>query len=267
MAAGSTLRFDAVPIEDFLACLDTYEKDVRTGFLPRPAFLREVKFEGEWSPRESGYSGRLNLYFLQETDPLTERTETFLLFHAEGAGAVPLRALALRVRDGLERRRIPALFRIDPRYGLITGSAAEPVDPLLKWDRPGCYIALYLTQDPGTPSLALVDYVPSEQQGRYCELFQKYNRVQPARSGFLQTTWKRLTGHTPETKPARRVNYTFVRQTVGMLASEPIRCLKVSLIYKDVDPNDARTVILDPKSATYAPSGQDRFFASLGDLA
>jgi hypothetical protein len=103
--------------------------------------------------------------------------------------------------------------------------------------------------------------------GRFCELFQKYNRVQPARAGFLQSTWKRLTGHAPEAQPARRVNYTFIRQVVGLLGAEPLRNMRVSLIYKDVDANDARTVILDPKTATYAPSGQDRFFASLGDLA
>jgi hypothetical protein len=267
MAAGSTLRFDGVPIEDFLACLDAYEKDVRTGYLPRPAFLHEAKLDGAWSPREGGFSGHLDIFFLQETDPLTQRSEAFVLFRTESSGAAALRALALRVRDALDQRRVPALFRIDPRYGLLCGSAVEPVDPLVKWSRPGCYIALYLTPDPASPSLALLDYVPAENQDRYREFFQRYNRIQPPKTGLLQTTWKRLTGMAPEVPPARRFTYTFLRQAVGLLRSEPLQSLAVSLIYKDVDQNDGRSVMLDAKYATFAPSGQDRFFASLGDLA
>lgn len=267
MAAGSTLRFDDVPIEDFLACLDAYEKDVRTGYLPRTTFLRDAKLAGAWTPREGGFSGHLDLYFLQEVEALTERTEAFALLRCESAGAAALRALALRFRDALERRRLPALFRIDPRYGLLCGSALEPVDPLVKWDRPGCYIALYLTQDPTSPSLALSDYVPSENRERYGELFHKYNRIHPPSTGLFQVTWKRLTGKTSEVAPAHHLNYTFLRQAVGVLGAEPLQNLTISLIYKDVDQNDGRTVMLDAKHATFAPSGQDRFFASLGDLA
>ena len=42
------------------------------------------------------------------------------------------------------------------------------------------YIALYLTEDPASPSLAVAEYVPVEQRKRFQEVFQRYNQIPPA---------------------------------------------------------------------------------------
>ena len=41
----------------------------------------------------------------------------------------------------------------------------------------------------------------------------------------------------------------------------------VSLIYKDLGQNDVQNVLIDSRHSLFAPSGQDRFIASLGELA
>jgi len=48
LAEGSTLRIDNFPLDDLLTILLQYEKDVRTGFLPRQPFLKEAKLESLW---------------------------------------------------------------------------------------------------------------------------------------------------------------------------------------------------------------------------
>jgi len=268
MPTGATLRIDECPIEDFLTSLDQHEKDVRPGYLPRPVFLKEVKLEGLWSPPElQGEEERLTVYLLQETDAISQRTEAFVLLHGASGTASALRALALRWKSALDRVRIPSLFRIDPKYGLVYGSALEPVDTTLKWDRPGIYVTLYVATTASSPSIALLEYVPMDDRARYTEIFQKYNRVPPEKPSLLKNTWKILKRKTAEPQASRRLDYKFVRHSVKGLQREPIKEVKISMIYKDLDPSDAQKILLDPGYVLYAPSGQDRFFASLGELA
>lgn len=267
MPAGTTLRFDQVPLEDFLICLMQYEVDVRTGFLPPAKNLKESRFESSWSALSADERVPLSLYLLQETDALSRRTESFLLVHAPSAAAAPLRDLTLRLRHHLGKNGQPALFRIDPRYGLTAGSAMEPVDPAIRWDRPGTYIALYLTEDPASPSLAVMEYVPADQRKRFQELFQRYNQVSPATSGLFKSTFKKLLGENRSLKPARKLTYKLLRSLAAFLSEEQVHEPRISLIYKDLSPEDGKRVLLDPKLGAFHLSGQDRFVASLGELA
>jgi hypothetical protein len=265
--AGTTLRYDKVPLEDFLACLGQHEQDVRVGFLPPQSSLKEVLLEAR--AKVSGEEALpLAFYLLQETDALSQRTEIFVLIHGPSARASALRELAVRFRRFLEVRKIPSLFRLDPRYGLVYGSAAEPVDETLKWDRPGSYVALYLTTDPASPGLAVGEYVALEYRRRFHELFLKYNRVPPATPGLLAATWKKiLMKDRREEAAPRRITYRLLKAFCAFVAEEAMEGAVISFICKDLSQEDGRKILLDSKYGTFLPAGQDRFFASLGELA
>jgi len=98
------------------------------------------------------------------------------------------------------------LFRIDPRYGLVTGSAVEPVDPTIKWDKPGIYTALYLTSDPTSPSIAVMEYVSEENLKRFIEIFEKYNGISP-KNTFWTTALNKLTGRSSSKEKTKKINY------------------------------------------------------------
>lgn len=268
MPSGTTLRFDKVPLEDFLACLGQHEQDVRVGFLPPPASLKEVLLEARAKAAGEGADFPVAFYLLQETEALSQKTEVFVLIHGPSAHASALRELGLRLKRFLEVRQIPSLFRVDPRYGLVCGSASEPVDESIKWDRPGAYAALYLTGDPASPSLVVGDYVAPEYRKRFQELFLKYNRVPPAASGLLAATWKKiLKKDRSEEAAPRRITYKLLKLFCTFVAEQGMSGATISFICKDLSQEDGRKILLDSKYGTFLAGGQDRFFASLGELA
>jgi hypothetical protein len=265
--AGSTLRFDHVPLEDFLACLMQHERDVRPGYLPPVRNLKEARLQTLWRPSGAREDGTLSIYLLQETDAITQKVETFFLVHGPSVSAAAIADLAAHLKRSLAKQGQPSLFRIDTRYGLVNGSALEPVDPSIKWDRPGCNVAIYLTEDPSSPSLALMEYVPAEHRRKYQELFLRYNHVQPSAPGLLQSTFKRFVGGAKAVEPPRRLTYALLKGLAAFLATEGVQNTTVSLIFKDLTAEDGARVLLDPKFGAFYPAGQDRFVASLGELA
>lgn len=264
MAEGCTLRYEEIPLADFLAALAVREK---AGTLPEPSALKEARLSASWSPFP-GEASPLVLYLLQERDALTQIHESFLLVQGEGRHSRPLKDLVLRLGRFFRRRNLPVLFRIDPRYGLLVGSALEPLDPAVKWDRPRVYAALTFTADPAAPSLALLEYVPVSQQTAYRELFRKYNGLEPVRPGRLAQVFRRWTGSPPsgEGGPGR-LTYGMVATLGTFLKQEKVTEVTLSLIFKGIPAGEANRFVLDPRRATFHPSGHDRFFASLGELA
>ncbi len=264
--SGSTLRYDGLLMDDFLAALN-HRGAGGTDGLPLPLHLKEARIESTWTPGTLGPTP-LTLFLLQEQDALSGRREVFVLLHGEGRASRQIRDLVLRLRTYLRARKIVSLLRIDPRYGLLCGSALEPLDPSVQWDRPTVYAALYLTDDPATPSLAVMEYVPVTQQEDFRKAFLKYNGVEPARTGILASAFRRFTGgKPPSASHAGKLSYGMVATLAAFLAREGVKDVRLSLIFKDLSPLDARTCLLDPDRATYYASGNDRFFASLGDLA
>jgi hypothetical protein len=266
MASGAALRYDRVPLDDFLACLMRHDQDVRPGYLPPAAHLKEVRLETACRVGSEPFA--LTLYLLQETEALSQTVEVFLLLQGPASQAAALRVLALKLKGFLERRQMPGLFRIDPRYGLVCGSSLEPVDPSVHWDRPGAYVALYLTEDPAAPSLALLEYVPQASRRLYRELFLKYNGVVPAAPGLIRSAWKKLVGEDhAKGQAASHLSYRQVKHLAAFLRELDVEAPCISLIYKDMGPGAGSTCLLDPGSATACAAGNDRFFASLGELA
>jgi hypothetical protein len=250
-----------------MACLMQHETDVRLGYLPPAANLKEARLEANWRVPGGGFCP-LSLYLVQETEALSQKVEVFVLLQAQSIWAAQLRDAAVKLKAFLEKRQTPCLFRLDPRYGLTYGSALEPVDPAVKWDRPGTYVALYLTDDPASPSLALLDYVAQGHRRRFQDLFLKYNRIPASTPSLLKSTWKKLVGTEGKLDPGqRKLNYRLLRSTAAFLAAAKAGSPLISLIYKDVSSADSQRNLLDASFSTYSSSGQDRFFASLGELA
>ena len=127
MSDANVLRYDSVPTDDFLQALTQHEQNADRGALPRPAALRAVRIAGH---AQSATDPHLfELYSIAEYNPLAAQVEAFVVLRAPSAQARELERLALKIREELAARSFKTLFRIDPRYGLISGSAMASVDP------------------------------------------------------------------------------------------------------------------------------------------
>lgn len=263
-ATSAVLRFDDVPLEDFLLALARHEQDVRPGFLPRAGHLKEACFSG----RIGGPAGvPVRLYLLQETEALSQVTETFLVLAGPGGEGALLRDTALALRDFLKGVGEPALFRVDPRYGVAFGSSMEPVDPTVRWDRPGAYLTLYLTADPASPSLAVVEYVAAEHMKRYRELFERYNGLAPSKPSFLGGAFRKLTGPAPPPVGQGKVHYRTLKHLARFFQTRGLCDAKVSLIFRGVGPDELPSCLLDPSLRVEGGARIDRFLPSLAELA
>jgi len=268
LSEGTTLRIDNLPLEDFFTILNQHDRDVRIGYLPKHSFLKEVKLECLWQGDGLGAPVHLTLYCMEETDPLSEVTETFLILSTRSEAARALIPLAKRLKEALVSIREPSLFRVDPKYGIVHGSCVEPVDPSVRWDRPGVYVALYLTTDPASPSLAVMEYVPPDQEKKFTHLFEKYNGVAPKKPSLLTSAWTRLTRKAPPPAEARanKINYKLIKLLSQFLQREHAMSATVSLIFKNVEPEDVPKLMVDSAFVTAAKSGNDRFFGTLSEL-
>lgn len=268
MAGREAVRYDKLSIEDFLTALTSHERDGRKGFLPDQDSVSQMMFEGKIASTGSGSPVTLDCYRLEETDPLSETVETFFIFHCGGDESETLRDVSLSFKAYLDKHGVGCFFRIDPRYGLVSGSAIEPVDPEVRWNKPGAYTTLYLTNDAASPALALLEYVPVARKDRYSELFKKYNGVPPAKRGILSATWKRLTSSEAEQNSRKRGRpaYMDVKMIAGFFKKSGFTDVTISIIYEGRGLSDSPSLLIDSGLATYLSSGNARFFTSLGDL-
>ncbi|HNQ78748.1 MAG TPA: hypothetical protein PK747_05025 [Acidobacteriota bacterium] len=268
MAEGPTLRIDNLPLEDFFTILSQHERDVRIGYLPKPSFLKEVKLEFLWQGEALGAPVHITLYCMEETDPLSEITEAFVIMATRSEAARAVIPLSKKLRECLASIKEPSLFRVDPKYGIVHGSCVEPVDPSIRWDRPGVYTALYLTTDPSSPSLAVLEYVPPDQEKKFTQIFEKYNGVAPKKPSLLTSAWNRFTRKAPPSTETRtnKINYKLIRALSQFLQREHAMSATVSLIFKNIEPEDVPKLMVDPVFVVAAKSGNDRFFGTLSEL-
>lgn len=266
MAEGATLRIDNFPLDDFLTILTQYEKDVRSGFLPKQAFLREAKLEFLW--QKEGLETPINVafYLLDELETLSDILETFIIISTSNEGSRAIINLSKRLRDFLVSKKESVLFRIDPRYGLVCGSSVEPVDLSIKWDKPKIYTALYLTDDASSPSLAVMEYVAEENQKRFVHIFEKYNGIPPKKPSFWSSALGKLTGKSSHKEVVKKVNYKTLNHLVSFIQREGGMSATISLIYKNIEPEDVPNLLIDKTYILTAKSGSDRFFGTLADL-
>lgn len=268
LAEGSTLRIDNFPLEDFLVILNQYERDVRNGYLPKQSFLKEFKLECLWEGEGLTSPVHLSLYCLEELETLSDILETFVIVSTRSEASRAIIAFSKKLKDTLTAAKKSVLFRIDPRFGLVHGSAVEPIDPSIKWDKPGIYTALYLTDDPSSPSIAVMEYVSQENLKRFISIFEKYNGIPPKKPSFWSNALGKLTGKSKstDTEKQRKINYKLVKTLVNFLQRERAMSATISLIFKNLEPEDVPNLLVDKMYLITAKSGSDRFFGTLADL-
>jgi hypothetical protein len=83
----------------------------------------------------------------------------------------------------------------------------------------------------------------------------------------LKNAWKRLRGGGQQEAGVHRLSYRLVALLSAFLQNEPCVDATISMIFKELPRGTGGVGLLDPRFATYYPSGHDRFFASLGELA
>jgi len=268
LAEGSTLRIDNFPLDDFLVILNQHERDVRKGYLPRASFLKEFKLECLWAGDGLNSPVHISIYCLDELETLSDTLETFIIVSSSSEASRAIIPFSKRLKDALLSIKENVLFRIDPRYGAVHGSAVEPIDLSIKWDKPGIYTALYLTSDPASPSLAVLEYVPPGNQKKFSSLFEKYNGVPPKKPSFWLSALGKLTGkNTASSKEqTRKINYKIARTLITFLQKERAMSGTISLIYKNIEPEDVPNLLIDKMYIVTAKGGSDRFFGTLADL-
>jgi len=265
MGKANSLRYDEIPLSDFLTAVAEHRQDVRRGLLPKVDKLHALKLSGLYGEGEAP-SEDITLYLLNEENPLLGETERFLLLHAPASLSSALERHGMALRDYLRERDLPVLFRIDPRWGLITGSATHAVDPMLKWDKPNAYLCLYVTSDPGHPSLALADYVATEHRKAWNAAFEKANGTPPKKSSLLSRAVAALSGRKGG-ESAPRLSWAQIQELLAYLPEKMGWQLPtVSVIFYPCDTDEARSFLLPPEKMAVV-TGAGRFFASLGELA
>ncbi len=265
MAESNVLRYDAIPSDDFLQALTLHEQNAARGALPPPGALRAVKMAGEVG--DSAWP--IELYSCAEHNPLTGETESFVVLRGPAPQARELERFAVALKRELIAKGLKALFRIDPRYGLLMGSNLLATDPAVRagnW----AFVTLYLTEDPGHAALALLDYVAKDHRKRYEALWQKYNGAAPRGAPAFAFSFGKLLGKKPPAAPAAPVSpIRYPRLRTLLVAMNNLfyaRKLAVSIIFAGITKPDQEKCLLDSGRSAYLASGTPGFFASLDEL-
>lgn len=264
--AESILRYDAIPVDDFLQVLTLHEQSASRGALPPPQCLRAVKVAGTIN---AATPWALELYSCAEHNPLTGETESFVVLRAPSGQAKDLERFAGMLKRELISKGLKTLFRIDPRYGLLTGSAQFAADTSVRTEA-WAFAALYLTDDPGHPALALLDYVSKDHRKRYEMLWKKYNGLDPRGAPVFSFSLGKLLGKKKEEAPAPPVSpirYPRLRTLiVAMNNMFGAKGLTVSILFGGVGEADAGRCMLDKTRSARQASGPTNFFDSLEEL-
>lgn len=268
MQENNVLRYDGVTMEAFLQALNIHEQNAARGALPSPSTLRAVKVAGDIPG--TGEPWPFELYSCAEFNPLTGEIESFVVLRGPVLQVRALESMAVKLKAELASKGIRTLFRIDPRYGLILGAAATAVDPAVHSSQLYGAAVLYLTDDPGHPALALLDYTAKDARKRYEDAFRKYNGVTAKGAPAFNFSLSKLLGKKAPTEPLPAVSpirYARLRTLLIALTNQFLaRNLLLSFLFGSVAPGDQDKCLLDQNRAVLSAVGTPAFFGSPDEL-
>ncbi len=264
MGQEISLRYDEIPLGDLLTALVEHRRDVRRNLLPKANRLFSLRLTGLYQGLAASSPVEVSFFLVSEENPILGEMERFLLIHGPSSLALSLQQQAFAVRDALKKWELPVLFRIDPKWGLITGYAKGALDSLVKWDRPNAYLCMYITEDPSHPSLALSEYVSTQNRPAWDKAFQFGNGTPPKKSSFLSRTIAAMSGKKP--LEAHHLTWTHIHDLLRFIPEKlDWQLPSVSLIFYPCDAEEGDQIIL-PKEKMAVVNGLGNFFASLGEL-
>jgi hypothetical protein len=253
-----------IPVDDFLAAYRAHKERPDAVYLPSDAQLRDFALSGVCKVKDQQWP--ITLFFFNQYDMVQDQTTAFLIVHADHQAASNLEILAKRLRIDLRGQGFPALYRIDPRYGLVYGTMRDAVDPAVRMDRNKCYVTLVLTDDASHPEVSLLDYVDRDYQKRYRQIFEQWNQTPPKKRGFMGFDLSKLRGGLKGESPSP-FRYEHIRYFIQALKDRyGFMDLKLSIIYREVTENDLRRTVLDSSAGLFYAVGECRFFNTTEEL-
>lgn len=268
------ILYKDIAADDFLAAWRLHREKGAQAYLPGDVHLRDFKLEGRVESRSpdesmggSAAERSLALYFLSQYDMVSDETTAFVILSSDRTAHTYLENTAKRLRIDLRGQGFGTFVRVDPRYGVVVGTARDVVDAGVHTDRNRAYVTLVLTKDAAHPEVSLLEYVDRDHQTRYKEIFEKINQTPPKKRSMMGFDLSKLRAGGLKGEADSPFRHEHIRYFAGALQERyGIRGLKVSLIYKNVTEEDLKKCIIEPAAGLFVPVGECRFFTSTEEL-
>ena len=161
MTKAVFVKYENISFEDFLSAYNLYSKQNIKNSLLDIAKLKEFLFTcnkvKEVENKIITYP--MKIFYITDYDYFRNIHSNYFLFQAPSIIQEELEKLAKRTKIELKLKNIDTLFRIDPKYGLVIGTAKEAIDPTVAQNKNYCFITLYITNDTNHPEIAITEYV------------------------------------------------------------------------------------------------------------
>ncbi len=260
----NAVLFDNIPVDDFLTAYQMHQATPGQGYLPADSQLKEFRISGTVKSRVTEH--RIDIFFLNQYDMLSDSTNYFLVFRTDSNGVSDLEKFVKRFRIDLKSQGFEGLFRIDPRYGLIVGSSRNSID-LEARTKPNCFVTLYLTGDAAHPEVSLMEYTDKDNREKYKEVFKAHNGCFPKKKGIFGFDLTSLKKRERKGEVSSLFNYKHLFSFTNALRTRySMVDISVAFIFSDLNDDDYKLVLLDQTLGTFYPTGQCRFFNSTDEL-
>lgn len=262
-------KYENILFEDFLYAYNLYSKQNIKKSLLDIDKLKEFLFTCTKVKEVEGkiITYPMKIFYITDYDYFRNIHSNYFLFQTSSIIQEELEKLAKRIKIELKLKNIDTLFRIDPKYGLVIGTAKEAIDPTVTQDKDCCFITLYITTDTNHAEIALTEYVDKSLKKKYIEIFEKHNHCSPGTFKILGFDLSKFKHMFTKTKPHILFFYEdIVELGNSLLNKHKLKNLNVSLIYENVSEKETNECLLDKNKLVYFPSGFCKFFISVDEL-
>ncbi len=261
---SNAVLFNNITAGDFLAAYKMHLASPAKGYLPDAIRLKEFRISGNVTGRAAEH--RLDIFFLNQYDMLADATNSFIIFRTGSNGIVELERFVKRFRIDLKSQGFEGLFRIDPRYGLISGSSRDAIDQSAR-TKPNCFTTLYLTDDPAHSEVSLLEYADKNYHEKYKNIFKTHNACLPKKKGIFNFDFSNLKKMERRGEESSVFSYKHIFSFINALQTRySMSSISLAFIFTEMTDDDFNLALLDQASGTFYPSGQCRFFNSTDEL-
>ena len=263
------IKYDDIPFQDFLSAYHIYLKKSQKDFLIDIDKLRECLFKGNKTKiLDSKPVIRLiKIFYIIDFDIIRSTYNHYFIFQSSADFQEELERVAKRIKIELKLKNIDSLFRIDPKYGLVIGTAKEAIDSSVPPDKLFCFITLYLTGDQHHPEIALLEYIEKTYKKKYMEIFEKHNHCSPGSFKFLGIDLSKIKQAFKKSSPFVLLRYEgIIELGNSLIHKHKLEDLSISLIFEEVTENEITRCLLDKNKSAYYSGELCKFFINAEEL-
>ena len=273
LSIGWNVTMDAmlqkIPYEELMSVFEYHFQKPDAGLLPPETKLRDFAVFAQVPPRLQEPPVPIEFYLTQEVDPILNAAKVYGLLRAPSDSVQVLLREAHRIQRWFQGQNLPMMYRVDPVYGIVQGSDVEAVQPDACHPSPSVVLTLILTDDPGHPELALMDYVPGPYRKTYARIFEKYNKTKPGKLTLLGVDLGRIFKRKGESAgPLRHPwKYDLIRAFLRHLLQRHYWMrIRVSLVYTEVHEDDFLNSPFQSSNILFFPTRPCRLFNEIDEL-